>query len=432
VLLCVAPQRQGCEVLREEGVRGRHSHGLAPTSFASFSLIRAAAACSRGGEGHHAHGCDSGRVNDPLHWLGRAAGAQRAAGLERTLLVRPAGDGPLLDLAGNDYLRLSTHPDVVAASAAAARDFGTGATGSRLVTGTTVLHAALEDALAWHVGAPSALVFSSGYLANLGAVTGMAGPGTLVVSDRANHASVVDACLLSRARLVVVPHRDVDAVDRALAERHEERAVVVTDAVFSVSGRLAPLDELHTAVRRSGAVLLVDEAHALGVVGQDGRGVAATLGLAAEPDVVLTATLSKALGSQGGAVLGPVALRQHLINTARAFVFDTGLAPPCVGAALAALQLVTPDRVQALRQVAHALADELGVPRTDSAVVPVPVGDASRAAAARDRCAAEGILVGCFRPPSVPAGASCLRLTARADLTNEDIAVAAKVVRAAL
>lgn len=371
-------------------------------------------------------------MTDLLDWLGQAADARRTAGLERTLSARSPGRQPLLDLAGNDYLRLSAHPDVVSAAAKAAHDFGAGATGSRLVTGTTVLHEALEDALAAYVGAPSALVFSSGYLANLGAITSLAGPGTLVVSDRANHASVVDACLLSRARLVVVPHRDVDAVERALAESHEKRAVVVTDAVFSVSGRAAPLAELHAAARRSGAVLVVDEAHALGVVGPDGRGVAASLGLAGEPDVVLTATLSKALGSQGGVVLGPVPLRQHLINTARAFIFDTGLAPPCAGAALAALHLVTPHRVRVLRDVAHALADALGVPRTDSAIVPVPAGEASRAAAARDRCAADGILVGCFRPPSVPLGESCLRLTARADLTAEDVAVAAKVVRAAL
>ena len=371
-------------------------------------------------------------MTDPLHWLDAAAAQRRAAGLERTLVPRPPGGGTLLDLAGNDYLRLSAHPDVVAAAADAARAYGAGATGSRLVTGTTSLHEALEQALAAHVGAPSALVFSSGYLANLGALSALADAGTLVVSDRANHASIVDGCLLSRARLVVVPHRDVDAVERALATRDEERAVVVTDAVFSVSGELAPLRDLHRTARRLGAVLVVDEAHALGVVGPAGQGAAASVGLAGEPDVVLTGTLSKALGSQGGVVLGSAAVRRHLVSTARSFVFDTGLAPPSAGAALAALQLVTPARVAALRGVAHALAEAVGVARADGAVVAVPVGDAARAAEARDRCAAEGVLVGCFRPPSVPAGSSCLRLTARADLSAEDIALAAKVVRGAL
>lgn len=371
-------------------------------------------------------------MTDPLHWLEGAAADRRAAGLERALVARPPGGGPLLDLAGNDYLRLSTHPEVVAAAAEAARAYGAGATGSRLVTGTTALHEALEQALAAHVGTQSALVFSSGYLANLGALSALADARTLVVSDRANHASIVDGCLLSRARLVVVPHRDVGAVERALATRDEERAVVVTDAVFSVSGQLAPLDDLHRAARRLGALLLVDEAHALGVVGPAGRGAAAALGLAGQPDVVLTATLSKALGSQGGVVLAPAAVRAHLVSTARAFVFDTALAPPSAGAALAALQLVTAERVGALQDVAHALADALGVARTHGAVVAVPVGDAARAAEARDRCAAEGVLVGCFRPPSVPSGSSCLRLTARADLSAEDIALAAKVVRGAL
>jgi hypothetical protein len=177
---------------------------------------------------------------------------------------------------------------------------------------------------------------------------------------------------------------------------------VVTDSVFSVSGRLAPLAELHLVARAAGAGLLVDEAHALGVVGDCGRGAAAAVGIAGEPDVVLTATLSKALGSAGGVVLGPAAVRQHLVSTARSFVFDTGLAPPSAAAALAALRLVTPERVAALRANAGALADGVGVARTAGAVVPVPVGDARRAADARDRCRADGVRVGCFRPPSVP------------------------------
>lgn len=368
-------------------------------------------------------------MDDPLGWLAEAAAQRRTAGLERNLVARPAGTEAVLDLAGNDYLGLSRHAAVVAAAAEAARQHGAGATGSRLVTGTTTLHDELEAALAAHVGTASALVFSSGYLANLGAVTALTGAGSLVVSDEANHASLVDACRLSRARLVVVPHTDVGAVERALTARTEQRALVVTDAVFSVSGRLAPLAALHRAVRRAGAVLLVDEAHSLGVVGARGRGAAAQLQLAGQPDVVLTATLSKALGSAGGVVLGPAAVRQHLVSTARSFVFDTGLAPPSAGAALRALGLVSGTRVAALRQAAHALADGLGVPRTHSAVVPVPVGDPDRAVRARDTCLAEGVRVGCFRPPSVPSGQSCLRLTARADLTPEDITLAAKVVR---
>lgn len=367
-------------------------------------------------------------MGDPWGWLSDARADVRAAGLERTL---DPGEPGLLDLASNDYLGLARHPLVVEASAAAARRYGAGATGSRLVTGTTDLHLALEDRLAGFLRAESALVLSSGYLANLAAVTVLAGPGTLVVSDAANHASLIDACRLSRATVRVVPHGDLAAVD-VLLDSHEGRAVVVTDAVLSVDGSLAPLAGLHEVARRHGALLLVDEAHGLGVVGPGGRGACALLGIDGEPDVVRTVTLSKSLGSQGGAVVGPALLRDHLVDTARAFIFDTGLAPAAAGAALAALDLVTPDRLAALQVAGASLADGLGLTATPGAVVQVPVGDAHRAVAARDACRAAGVRVGCFRPPSVPAGGSCLRLTARADLTAADVSRAAAVVRGAL
>jgi 8-amino-7-oxononanoate synthase len=369
---------------------------------------------------------------DALGWLLAAAAERSAAGLHRELVPRPPGPDPLIDLAGNDYLGLSRHAAVIEGAVRALREYGAGSTGSRLVTGTTELHAELEDALAAFCRAPSALVFSSGYLANLGAVTALSGPDSLIVSSAGNHASLVDACRLSRARVVVVPDGDLEAVRAALSTRSEERAVVVTDAVFSVSGKLAPLGELHEAARDHGAILLVDEAHAVGVVGDRGEGAVAAAGLDASPAVVRTATLSKALGSQGGVVLGSAALREHLIDTARAFVFDTALAPPAVGAALAAVGLITPDRVRRLRDTAAALAGLLGLLRPQSAVLPVPVGDPHLASAARDVCAAHGVRVGCFRPPSVPPGGSCLRLTVRADLTEAEVERAAAVVTAAL
>ena len=366
-------------------------------------------------------------MGDPWDWLEQARSRSRDRGLVRHL--DPA-EG-LLDLASNDYLGLSRHPQVVEAAVAAARRFGAGSTGSRLVTGTTSLHLDLEAALAARTGAESALVFSSGYLANLGAVTALAGPDTLVVSDTANHASLIDACRLARGPVRVVPHADPWAVDQALT-RHEGRGLVVTDAVFSVDGSLAPLVALHEVVRRHGALLLVDEAHALGVLGPGGAGACALLGLDREPDVVRTVTLSKALGGQGGAVLGPPALRDHLVDTARAFVFDTGLAPASVGAALAALGLVTPDRLAALADVTAALAAAFEVPATPGPVVRLPIGDAHQAVAAQRDCHEQGVRVGCFRPPSVPQGASCLRLTARADLSGAELARAAEVVKGAL
>jgi 8-amino-7-oxononanoate synthase len=365
----------------------------------------------------------------PLAWLDAHAATRRDAGLRRVLRPR-AADEPLLDLAGNDYLGLSTDPRIVEGAVAATRAWGAGSTGSRLVTGTTALHGELEAELAAFVGAQAALVFSSGYLANLGVVTALSGPGTLVVSDAANHASLVDACRLARARVAVTPRDDPAAVDALLAARTEERALVVTDSVNSVDGAFAPLRELHAVCRARGALLVVDEAHGLGVVGPGGRGLLAEHGLAGADDVVATVTLSKALGSQGGAVVGPAAVIAHLVDTARSFIFDTGLAPACVGAALAALRVLKaePDRPAAILRAAAALATATGVPAPPSAVVSVVLGEPDIAVAAAAACAERGVRVGCFRPPSVPKGTSRLRLTARATLTDAELAHAGSVL----
>ena len=364
----------------------------------------------------------------PLAWLDDVERQRRAAGLRRSLRARPAVSDQL-DLASNDYLGLAQHPDVIAAAVDAVRTWGTGSTGSRLVTGNTELHEEFETALAEFVGAESALVFSSGYTANIGAVVALTGPGSLLVSDAFTHASLVDACRLSRARVVVAPHRDVDAVDSALAGRDEERAVVVTDSVFSADGVLAPLRELHEVCRRHNALLIVDEAHGLGVRGAGGRGLLEEVGLAGAPDVVMTTTLSKALGSQGGVVLGPAAVRDHLIDSARTFIFDTGLTPAAVGAALAALRILAaePDRARAVLRNSGRLADMCGADRPDSAVVSVILGEPEVAVAAAAACLDRGVRVGCFRPPTVPAGTSRLRLTARASLTEDELALARRV-----
>ncbi|QFS91781.1 8-amino-7-oxononanoate synthase 1 [Mycobacterium sp. THAF192] len=366
----------------------------------------------------------------PLAWLDDVAVERRAAGLRRSLKARtPVGAD--LDLASNDYLGLSQHPRVLDGGIAALRTWGAGSTGSRLVTGNTELHEDFENALAEFVGAESALVFSSGYTANLGAVVALSGPGSLVVSDALTHASLVDACRLSRARVVVTPHSDVAAVADALANRSEQRAVVVTDSVFSADGDLAPLRELHDVCRRHGALMIVDEAHGLGVRGTGGRGLLHEVGLAGAPDVVMTVTLSKALGSQGGAVLGPDAVRDHLIDAARPFIFDTGLAPAAVGSARAALQVLVdePRRAQRVLDRAAELAAVCGVDEVpSSAVVSVILGAPEVALAAATDCLEHGVRVGCFRPPTVPAGTSRLRLTARASLSDQDMALARGVL----
>jgi 8-amino-7-oxononanoate synthase len=388
-------------------------------------------------------------MGDVLGRLRAAAEDRAAAGLRRTLTVRQrGGSGGLLDLASNDYLGLCGDPRVTAGAVAAAQEWGTGSTGSRLVTGSTALHARLEEALASFCGASAALVCSSGYLANLAVLTALAtalrGGGVLIVSDERNHASLIDACRLARGpgvRLVVAPHRDVAAVRAALAGRTEESALVVSDSVFSVDGALAPVAALHAATRAHGALLVLDEAHALGVTGPGGRGAAAAAGLAAATDVVRTVTLSKSLAGQGGAILAAPEVIGTVTDIGRGFIFDTGLAPPSAGAALAALEVLrgSPELAAAAldstrRLAAIAAQEGLGlassaeVPVPQAAVVAVVLGDARAAVAARAVCAGLGVWVGCFRPPSVPSGQACLRLTGRASMAGSDLALAARAL----
>ncbi|MCH5674508.1 8-amino-7-oxononanoate synthase [Streptomyces gilvus] len=366
-------------------------------------------------------------------WIDEQAELRRRAGLVRTLRPRPA-DSPLLDLASNDYLGLARHPEVAEGAAAAARTWGGGATGSRLVTGTTELHTELERELAEFCGFEAALVFSSGYAANLAAVTALAPHGSLIVSDAGNHASLIDGCRLARGVTQVVPHSDPEAVRKAL-RTGEGPAVVVSDTVFSVDGDAAPLAAYAAACRERGAGLVVDDAHGLGVLGDGGRGAAQAAGLAGAEDVVVTVTLSKSLGSQGGAVLGPARVIDHLVNAARTFIFDTGLAPAAAGAALAALRLLRrePERAARAREVAadlHARLTAAGhqAVRPDAAVVSVRAPSPEGAVRWAADCRTAGLAVGCFRPPSVPDGISRLRLTARADLSEAQVEHAVRVI----
>lgn len=353
-----------------------------------------------------------------LDWLDDDVAARERLGLHRDPPVRGRDSAGLINLASNDYLGLSADPRVVAGAVRALADFGAGATASRLVSGTTRCHTAFEAALADFTGFDAGLCFSSGYLANLGAISALAGRGDLIVSDAGAHASLIDGCRLSRAQVVVVDRGDVAAVAAALAAGGWRRALVVTDSVYSIDGEIAPIADLYAVARAHGAALLVDEAHALGVRGPGGRGVIAENGLSGAPDLVMTTVMSKSLGAQGGAVLGPAPLRGHLIDTARPFIFDTGLNPAAVGAAAAALDILVGDPSLALRVRANAcaIATACGAPEPSAAVVSLIIGDPHRAVDVAARCRDDGVLVGCFRPPSVPVGTSRLRITARADL----------------
>ena len=372
-------------------------------------------------------------TREQTSWLSDAARRRASDGLQRTLQARDAVDSAI-DLCSNDYLGLARDPRVIEGAVSALHTWGAGSTGSRLVTGTTSLHIELEESLAEFVGASAALVFATGYAANAGAITALSGPGTLLVSDAANHASIVDACRLSRARVVVTPHGDVAAVAHTLAGRDEERAMVITESVFSVEGDLAPLVALQQVCREHDALLVVDEAHAFGVCGPGGRGAVVAQGLAHEPGLVRTLTLSKSVGSQGGAVLGTRDVVGHLINCARSFIFDTALAPAAAGAAAAAIDVLRaePERATRARRRAAQLATSVGRTSPAAAIVPVPVGDAELAAHIAAQCLRAGVRVGCFRPPSVPAGRSTLRLTGRATLTDDELARATDVLTGAL
>ena len=359
-------------------------------------------------------------------WLEAEAAVREAAGLRRTLRPR-AAEGATTDLAGNDYLGLSHDPAVIEAAAAAARRWGAGAGASRLVTGTLELHAQLERELAAYLGQPAALVFSTGYHANLGAVAALGGRDALVVSDAHVHASLVDAVRLSKSPVEVVPHHDVAAVDQALASAGDRRTLVLAESVYSVLGDEAPLVALASVCEARGALLVVDEAHGLGV---RGPGLVRELGLAALPHVLVTVTLSKALGSQGGAVLGPQSVVDHLVNRARPFVFDTGLAPASAGAALEALRQLRarPELSDVVRRRMGDLAAALGVTPSAGAVLSVPMPSPQVAVAAQASALAQGVTVGCFRPPSVPDGVSRLRITVSAGVPEPDWARAVDVL----
>ena len=377
-------------------------------------------------------------------WLARLEeqAADRArAGLRRELRPRSEDDG-LVDLAGNDYLGLARHPDVVAAGTATMKGYGLGATASRLVRGSTDVHAALELALADLLGCEAALVYSSGYLANLGAVRALAALGGPVASDAHNHASLVDGCRLaagSRGRgAVVYRHADPRALAAALSggEPTGGTGVAVTESVFSVHGDLAPLPALRAEAGRHGAVLLVDEAHAVGLMGGGGGGVVAA-GLAGRPDVVVTATLSKALGAAGGVVAGPAAFIAHLVETSRTFIYDTGLPPAVAAGALAAVELIRGGYGRAARaeladraRLAHDLLAAAGrpVPLPAAGVLSVPAPGPDEVLAWAAACRERGVAVGCFRSPSTPDGESRLRLTISTGVARPDFERALDVI----
>ena len=379
------------------------------------------------------------------NWIVGELAALRDAGLERTL-VPYDGVGAetsidcatLLNFSSNDYLGLARHPRVLAATVEAVKQFGAGATASRLVAGTLTCHQQLEKELAGLKGYPTALVFGSGYAANVGMISALMGRGDHIFIDRLAHASLVDAAVLSRARVHRFHHNDPDHLLKLCRSCPAVgRRLVVTESVFSMDGDLAPVAQLAGVAEREGAMVLVDEAHATGVFGPGGAGVVRQSG--AESNVNLSmGTLSKALGGYGGFVACSESMRNWFIHKARSFIYSTALPPAMAGAALGALDVLRASPGMGAELLAKAAdfrarlqAQGLDTGASESQIIPVMVGDNDRAIRLHRRLRERGILAVAIRPPTVPRGTARLRLSVRLDHSTETLACVADVMGAA-
>jgi glycine C-acetyltransferase len=365
----------------------------------------------------------------------------RESGLHRRLRLVEGAQGPrvLLDgrpvllLCSNDYLGLAGHPRVREAAAEAALEWGAGAGASRLISGNMSPHRRLEERLAAFKGYEAGLLFGSGYLANIGAISALAARGGVVFSDQLNHASIVDGCRLARAETFVYRHCDVEHLAWGLRKAAGRGSLIVSDSVFSMDGDVAPLADLLRLAREHRCRLLVDEAHATGALGPGGRGAVAEAGLSGEVDLVV-GTLGKALGSYGAYVCGDADLIEYLLNSARSFVFSTALPPPVLAAAMAALELLEaePQRVRRLRANAATLragllAEGLAASGGTSQVVPLEVGEAEPTMELCERLLERGVFAQGIRPPTVPPGSSRLRFSVMATHEEAELRDAARL-----
>jgi 8-amino-7-oxononanoate synthase len=339
---------------------------------------------------------------------------------------------PVLLLCSNNYLGLADHPQVREAAADAAMTFGVGAGASRLVSGTMSIHRELEQRLAAFEGSEACLLFGSGYLANLGTIGALAGPGDTIFSDELNHASIIDGCRASRAEVIVYRHLDTDHLESCLRKHGGKgRRVIVSDSVFSMDGDVAPLARIVELAREHGARTIVDEAHATGTLGDGGRGAVSQAGVQGKIDV-LVGTLGKALGSYGAYACASEEMVRLLINTARPLIFSTAPSPPSAAGALAALNLLEaePERVSHLHGAARTLRGALAergfaVEQSDMHILPLVVGDSETAMHLCQGALERGVFAQAIRPPTVPEGTSRLRLAVMASHTATELRDAA-------
>ncbi len=348
------------------------------------------------------------------------------------------GGHSLLNMSSNNYLGLADHPRLKEAAIAAIRAYGCGAGASRLITGTTPLHEQLEQRLAAFKGCEQALLFGSGYLANMGVITSLTRTGDVILSDEFNHASIVDGCRLSRAERQIYPHCNIAVLAQQLQEleraEHAGMRLVVTDSVFSMDGDLAPLAEIASLCERYNALLIVDEAHATGCLGPAGRGLIAQVGLDTEAAISIC-TLSKGFGVTGAFVSGSGLLREFLVNVARQFIFTTALPPADVAACLAALDILEEDPALPTRLQRQAAFFRSGLQKlgfstlaSETHIVPLLIGDETRALHMADALREHGLYAVAIRPPTVPPGAARIRFSVMASHTSEHLSFALDVV----
>lgn len=368
------------------------------------------------------------------------------AGLRRVLKavdgpqgVRVVVDGrPCMQFCSNDYLGLATHPLLKEAAIEATERYGTGAGASRLVSGGMEAHRGLEERIRRFKSTEAALLFNSGYNANLGVITALAGHGAEIFSDRLNHASIVDACVLSRARFIRYPNRDAVRLEEMLGKSTARQKLIVTDGVFSMDGTIAPAAALAALAERFGATLIIDDAHATGVLGAKGHGTLEHLGVEAGSNVIQMGTLGKALGSFGAFIAGSRPLIDLLISKARPFIFTTALPPAVCAASSKALEIIEthPELVARLKKNALLLRSCLAgaglpSPEGETPIIPIAVGDARKAVALSERLMERGVFIQAIRPPTVPEGTSRLRLTVSAAHSGADISEAVDAIREA-
>ena len=343
----------------------------------------------------------------------------------------------VLNFSSNNYLGLAGHPDVIQGMVDSARRCGAGSTASRLIAGNCETHRDLEDFIARWKGTEAALVFGSGYQANIGLLSSLADTSDLIISDQLNHASIIDGCRLSRAQVEIYPHLDLNRVEDLLRSNGYRRKLVVTESVFSMDGDRARLQELDSLCSRYGALLMVDEAHGAGVLGSNGQGLAQELGVV--PDIQM-GTLGKAIGTSGAYVAGSRSLIELLVNRARSFIYTTALPPSVMGGAEAALRIVDSDegdrrraRLRENARVFHEMLQaEFGHRPEPSHIVPVLIGDSARTMEISAECLKRGIFAHGIRYPTVPEGTARLRFTLMSDHTRDDLNEAIEILSASV